>query len=229
MDKSNGIAQNVINMSDFFQDAGFAALSQVEAYWEALRADRVVPKRSDIDPRGLEGTLEYAFIVERISPGLARLRIAGSHLNDLMGMEVRGMPLTAFFTPPARRQVCDLVETVFQAPAMGRLQLYAAPRSDGGALDAQMILLPLSSDPGDVSRILGCLVAKGQPGQAPRRFDLLDQRIHPLLAENAGPILTQPPAARPTEVPGFSAPRGAFQPKKPQRRPHYLRVVKSDD
>ena len=101
MDKSDHKSQNVIEMSDHHPESGYAAIAQVEAYWEALRGTRIVPKRSEIDPRGIEGALENAFIVERVAPGIARLRIAGSHLNDLMGMEVRGMPLTALFNPGA--------------------------------------------------------------------------------------------------------------------------------
>ena len=55
-----------------------------------------MPRRAEIDPRGIENALEYAFILERIAPGMARIRLAGIHLSDLMGMEVRGMPLTSF-------------------------------------------------------------------------------------------------------------------------------------
>ena len=61
-----------------------------------------MPLRSEIDPRGLKGALEYCFVLERIAPGLARLRVAGSHLGDLMGMEVRGMPITAFYDENGR-------------------------------------------------------------------------------------------------------------------------------
>lgn len=93
--------RNVLSMTDHRTDIGFSALNQVESYWEALRGTRMMPKRSEIDPRGIESALEYTFILERIAPGMARLRIAGSHLSDLMGMEVRGMPLTSFITPTA--------------------------------------------------------------------------------------------------------------------------------
>ena len=54
MDKRTAHAQNVISMSDYQPETGYAAISQVEAYWEALRGERLMPKRSDIDPRGIE-------------------------------------------------------------------------------------------------------------------------------------------------------------------------------
>lgn len=97
MDKLN--KRNVFEMMDYRADAGFSAMAQIEAYWEALRGSRLMPKRSEIDPRGIETALEYTFVLERIAIGMARLRIEGSHLNNLMGMEVRGMPLTSFITP----------------------------------------------------------------------------------------------------------------------------------
>ncbi|MEM1421046.1 MAG: PAS domain-containing protein, partial [Pseudomonadota bacterium] len=56
-------------------------LSLVEAYWEGLRAGRLVPRRADVDPRGIDQALEYSFILERIAPGMARFRLAGMHLN----------------------------------------------------------------------------------------------------------------------------------------------------
>ncbi len=118
MDNGSQNTQNVRNMTQNVSQNGFAPLAQVEAYWEALRGSRLMPNRADIDPRGIEQALEYSFIVERIAPGIARLRIAGSHLSDLMGMEVRGMPLTAFIAPGSRRQVSDTLEEVFETPAI---------------------------------------------------------------------------------------------------------------
>ena len=110
MDKHNHNAHNVIRMAEYKPETGYTAVAQVEAYWEALRGMNQLPKRSQIDPRGIEMALENTFILERIAPGIARLRIAGGHLNDLMGMEVRGMPLTALFCQPARRGLSDLLE-----------------------------------------------------------------------------------------------------------------------
>ena len=37
-----------------------------------------------------------------MAPSVARFRLAGAHLSELMGMEVRGMPMTALFLPDAR-------------------------------------------------------------------------------------------------------------------------------
>ena len=75
----------------------YKAIAQVDAYWEGLRAGRPMPDRAEVDPRGLGDALEFAFLLEHVAPGIGRVRISGMHLRDLLGMEVRGMPLTAVF------------------------------------------------------------------------------------------------------------------------------------
>lgn len=214
MDKFWERAQNVVAMTDHLPDQNFALLSQVEAYWDALRGDALLPRRSDIDPRGIENALEFAFILERIAPGVARLRIAGSHLGDLMGMEVRGMPITAFLAPSSRRRFSDMMEELFETPATAVLTL----KDPASGLFARMLLLPLRSDMGDTSRMLGCLVTQGASPDLPCRFEVQHIQMTPV---SASPVLGPPqPAA------GFAEPPTDFSPKK---RPPYLRLVKSDD
>jgi hypothetical protein len=235
MDKTAQNAQNVVSMSNYQPDTGFTAVAQVEAYWEALRGARLLPKRSEVDPRGLEAALEYAFILERIAPGIARLRIAGIHLSELMGMEVRGMPLTALFAPNARRQIADGLEDVFQTPATASLRLTSPGGAGRAQLDARMVLLPLKSDLGDVSRVLGCLVSRGEMGTAPRRFDVTDLSVRTLVPgqKTPRPTATNPPLhtapAKHPEPQGFDAPKVPFKGKDGKTRPPYLRLVKSDD
>lgn len=227
MDKPERRAQTVILMSDRRTYAGYGPLAQVEAYWEALRGNRLMPRRSDIDPRGIEGALSHAFIVERVAPGQARLRIAGSHLSDLMGMEVRGMPITSFFTNAARPAVAEALEAVFQKPAQTTLHLSAEAAYGHPLLEGRMLLLPLKSDLGDVSRALGCLVAVGDPGRTPRRFDLTHQEPRRLFA--TGPTDMDIDGATAPARPGFAEAKRPFETSGGRRLPPYLRVVKSDE
>ncbi len=235
MDFNETTTQNVVSMMDFQSDNGFSALSQVEAYWDALRGGDVMPKRSDVDPRGIERALEYAFIVERIAPGIARLRIAGSHLSDLMGMEVRGMPLSSMFVPACRRQIADLLTEVFERPASATLRLSGPGAVGKPARAAQMVLLPMKSDLGDVSRILGCVVALGEPGAVPCRFDMVQASVRALTSPDAGagPVsfaeADDPAQETPPPSTGFAEPRAIFEPGGRRTLPPYLRLVKSDD
>ncbi|SFS55736.1 PAS domain-containing protein [Sulfitobacter marinus] len=212
--------QNIVKLNDFHAHHSFSAIAQVEAYWEGLRQDRLLPKRSDIDPRGIEAALEYAFILERVAPGVARMRIAGSHLSDLMGMEVRGMPITAFLSTESRRRFSDTLEELFSTPAVGTLAL----RNETGAAEGRMVLLPLKSDMGDVTRMLGCFVTKGDIAADPCRFNIEDIQVRPLMAQ-------QPVFDRAPQPPVADAPK-AQRPVRQQCTDGgsvpYLRLVKSD-
>ncbi|UWR24671.1 PAS domain-containing protein [Sulfitobacter sp. S223] len=228
MDNLIKTTQNVVTMSDYQQHSGYAPLAIVEAYWDALRAGREMPKRAEIDPRGIESALPYSFILERVAPGVARMRIAGSHLHDIMGMEARGMPLTSFFEQDARTRVAGLLEEVFQTPGTAEVMMYSTAGLGKPALDARMVLLPLKSDLGDVSRILGCIVCPGDLGAVPRRFDLRDINFSSLGRAHQKPQAVQSEMAADgfaEEQRGFTGESGAH----PKNRPPYLRLVVSDE
>ncbi|KIC42748.1 diguanylate cyclase [Ruegeria sp. ANG-R] len=207
----------IVAMDRFDSGRSLSPIRQAEAYWTALLTGDGVPMRAQIDPRGLENILEYTFILERIAPGLARFRLAGSHLNNLAGMEVRGMPLTAFFEPSARDDVKSVLDQVFTGPAVAELDLLSKGKLGRVSLQARMILLPLKSDLGDVSRVLGVMVSDGTIGVTPRRFILSDRRVN-MISE-----LQQPPKPVVQREEGFAEDQTAFK-----AAPH-LRLVSSRD
>ncbi len=227
--------QSKTTMSQNQRDNGYVAIAQVEAYWEALRGDRLLPKRSDIDPRGIEQALANAFILERVAPGHARLRVAGSHLSELLDMEVRGMSVTAFLENDARTQVAQALEDIFQTPCSMMLDLVSKGGDGTPEIEGRMLILPLLSDLGDASRALGCFVTKGDIGIAPRRFDIRKMQLTPVkhpreglnLAPEKEALQREPSHAVLTR--GFEAPRADFAAQQTSTRPPYLRLVKSDD
>lgn len=173
--------QTVVSLADFREQSRSDAISQIEAYWESLRNGRIMPSRSEIDPRDIAGALENAFVLERVARGIGRFRLAGMHLNDVLGMEVRGMPLTALILPESREEIGEILASVFDEPAVVSITL-ASDRGLGRAeMDARMLLLPLRSDLGDVSRILGCFIADGKIGRAPRRFRIVNRKRRSLI------------------------------------------------
>ena len=223
--------RKVISMVGFREQARFLEIKQVEAYWEGLRMGRLVPLRSEIDPRGIERALEFTFILERIAPGLGRFRLSGMHLNDLLGMEVRGMPFTSFFTPAARNMVTDALEQVFDGPQVAELTLTAEKGIGRPAMDAKVVLLPLRSDLGEVTRVLGALVTDGQIGRSPRRFDVTDVQTKALERGHA-PATVAKPAPVKTPAKGFTegqAPYAAPTEKGPDDKHQTLRLVVSND
>lgn len=164
-------------------------LRAFRAYWDSMRQNHEAPRRSDVDPRRIEALLPYAFIAERIAPGLTRLRVAGSHLSDLMGMEVRGMPLSSFILPCDREAFAMHLVDLFEAPAEVRFRLRGRGGLGREEIEGTLMLLPLRSDLGDVSRALGCLVSHGAIGNAPRRFSISEAHVEPLAPRSSRPSL----------------------------------------
>jgi hypothetical protein len=216
---------NVISMLSRRKTMIYGALSQVEGYWEAARTGVGVPPRSAIDPRGIEDALEYAFILDCVAPGVARFRLAGMHLTDLMGMEVRGMPVTAMFTPQARKTLGTLICEVCTQPQVSQIVLQAERSIGRPALEARMLLAPLTDDFGEVNRILGCLQSNGSIGRQPRRFSIGDVATR-LLSEASRAAVAK------TET-VFSEDPGLFihpaERKRPDAARPALRVVSSED
>ncbi len=195
-------------------EARFTALAEVRSYWEALRGPGgAAPPRSLIDPRGIAGALESCFLAERIAPGQARFRLAGMGLCDLMGMDLRGMPLTSLIDPASRTSFAAAVAPALAGTGPVTLVLEAERGLGRPALEGRMLLLPLADAAGRPGLALGCLATEGEIGRTPRRFVLAGAR-----AEAAeGPAAPEP-------APGFAPPAAGFAPL-PRRAPH-LRLVK---
>jgi hypothetical protein len=219
----------------------FAAVREVRAYWNALRDDQDLPRREQINPRGMAGALHQVFMLERVAPGIARFRIAGMDINDLMGMEVRGMPLSALFEPATRARLAEVLEKVMTTRTIIELGLEAERGIGRPALEARLLLLPLKGSSGEVDLVLGCLACDGKIGRAPRRFVIARALEEVVTATTDVPKrlhLGVPKAATQTT---FSArptpklvaemaepPAPGFVSAKPAAARPYLRLVKLD-
>jgi hypothetical protein len=226
---------------------GYAPLHQARAYWDGLRGSDLVPRRTLIEPYGLHDILAHVFLIERIAPGLARFRLAGSHLTQIMGMEVRGMPFSAMLAPASRDGARALVEAVFHDPSIVELALESDRGLARPLLQGRMILLPVSGDDAGCDRALGCLVTQGDIGRGPRRFAITRQRTEtvvprprvgtpearsqPAFAEDAPAFVSAATAPQPLPPPTLAAarpPTGVSPPRPPRGRPQ-LRIVRNDE
>jgi len=151
----------------------FPAVDLVLRHWEALRGGRSMPARDDIDPRALAQALENLFIAEPVAPTVARIRLAGQHLTQLLGMEPRGMPLCALFEgPAARAEIGQAIEQVTRHGARVILPLRAAGGIGRPALEGLLALMPVSTGDGRPTRVLGVLQTRGAIGRTPRPLGL---------------------------------------------------------
>lgn len=152
--------------------AGNPTLESLERYWRALRRAQSVPSRNDIEPSQIDDALPHAFILQRVAPGIARMRVAGQSLHDLLKMDARGMPISTFFEPDARDEIARLIESAFSEPAIISVPLNSPGSLIRSHLTGTMLLLPLRDDKGETTRILGAIVTQGEAGSRPRRFGI---------------------------------------------------------
>ena len=170
-------SSNVISLDAARAEQRQPVLGLVEDYWDSLREGRAMPTRDEIEPRALTGALSHAFVLERVAPGLARFRVAGSHMSALLGMEVRGMPISAMFEPHTRSRLAEALESACASPAVVRAGLGCRASIGRPALTGGMVLLPLGPESGsgtsDVRYLLGALSMSGRIGRPPRRPEIL--------------------------------------------------------
>jgi len=148
------------------------ALAQLEQYWRGLRGTGGLPGRQEIETRAIDAALPHAFILDRVAPRVGRLRVGGAALNACLGMEVRGMPLTAFFAPACRDVVADLMQEAFDGPAIIGFSVQARLGLLRGTVTGRVILLPLAGPDGQINRALGAIVVPGAEHAGALRFDL---------------------------------------------------------
>lgn len=144
-------------------------VDQVCRYWADLPRVGLAPNRADLDPQAIAQALPHVFIAELVTPRVARLRLVGHALEDLLDMDLRGMPLSALFTSDAR----PILATAFEQVARGARVLLPlrAERAWGlPEMTGQLALLPLSDATGAITRVLGVLERNGETGRTPRRF-----------------------------------------------------------
>ncbi len=151
----------------------YAPLNRIEAYWQQLRdatpGGLGLPTRMAVDPRGVGQDLHHAFVLERIAPGLCRIRVSGCVLSDLMGCEARGLPFSRAFDAGSQESLSRVIEDVTRGPATARLNFDVARRGLQPGAVGEIRLFPLVDREGAVSRLLGAMALAGRakpPAQA---------------------------------------------------------------
>jgi hypothetical protein len=182
-------------------------LEETWRYWSSLRSGGDVPERTRIEPASMSLILGHSMILDRLRPNMVRVRVGGRVMNDMMGMDVRGLPFRAFFEIAERDKAVALVETVFTDPATLELDLTcAAPE---GTVHARMLVLPLRDRQDRVSKALSCIAVDRIDGLPPHRFSIRRKHL----------VRLRPPA---DPAFGMREARTGFDPGP---RP-YLRVVR---
>jgi hypothetical protein len=216
MQKTGGVGGKEIggNITPLFLSRRFMKdfiVEEVLTYWEDLRQGRLVPRRSEIDPRKLRRSLNHTFVLESIAPDNIRFRLAGNKLCDAMGMEMRGMPAYAMIEQSGRNAFNETIQAALAHPEILDFQLSPS---------ARMVLLPMADEDDALNRILGCINVDPDQPDFPTRFYVQSVTRTRIIA--AQPI-------KPHLVTELDEDRENFKPKSkntPLSKSPHLRIIK---
>lgn len=204
-------------------------------YWNELRDRRPAPARGEIAPAALGRSLANVFILDAGGQP-ASFRLAGTWLGSVFGRELTGEPFAALFDRDDRALIARLVAAVAAESAVAVLDLHATAEG-GRASDLELVLLPLSDEPG---RILGAIHAyrpafwHGAYPLGPARLTglrvmdadrpLFGMPGRPVIAMPQARLVERPQARRLLRVIEGNAQRDRRRAQDHDRRPH-LRIV----
>ncbi|MEL7232516.1 MAG: PAS domain-containing protein [Pseudomonadota bacterium] len=198
------------------------AQSHIRSHWEDMCAGRKMPLRSEIDPREMSPYLSHSFILHQSQTGDVRFRVAGMAVNELMGMELRAMPLRSLIVPEERAIFSSTLQRVFEEPEIQEYRL-VSDRHGKPRLMGHMLILPLKGDFPNSDRAMGCLTTEGPVGVAPRRFSVENVLRTSLKTGLMSRTKDGQQAERQLEAVGFAEAQAPFA---RETKVPYLRVVK---
>lgn len=227
--------ENILEFGAHLAAMTHPPLAEIRQYWDSLRAGRMMPLRSEVEPREMSSFLDCCFILDQRAAGDIRFRLAGMRLNDLMGMELRGMHIRSMIEPEGRAKFSATLEKMFATPEIQEFDLTSrAPNTT--TVTGKLLVLPLKGNKGHVDRAMGCMVTTGIIGIPPRRFAVERVLRTSLMTgarvsqEERGPVAAEIATGAPA---GFAEERApfAFTPASERRDDTptgvpYLRVVK---
>ena len=139
-----------------------AVTMELYAYWNQLRARRSAPERNDVDPGAIRGVLADTFVLDFDEAHGFPFRIAGSRANAIFLKELRGRPFLDLWADADRGELKSVLHCV--ADEAQAFLVGAQARPPGlGAVDLEVILLPLRHHGLTHSRLLGAFAVHAAP------------------------------------------------------------------
>ncbi len=128
------------------------------AYWNAMRGDRLAPRRFEIEPARIADILPETFILERAERAGLRYRLAGTRICENFGTEFRGRSFFEGWASGDLGAVGECADRVLHEGGVGLLSIEALTAGGRGA-EFEVLLLPLTHTRDDVERVLGAITA----------------------------------------------------------------------
>ena len=132
------------------------------SYWNALRGQRMAPRRVEIEPGGIGDILPDTFILERLDAGTFSYRLAGTRMCERFGREFRTLNFLDSWTPEHRQTLQDRLNTISVQGGAALLVLEAS-NTAGKSVPMEMIILPLLHNQAYADRFLGAVSVLQNP------------------------------------------------------------------
>jgi hypothetical protein len=138
--------------------------SELFAYWNAQRGDRLAPERADIEPSAIRKALGDTFVLETDQFGAYPFRLAGTRLCALFGRELKGEGFVRLWQRAGQTSLRELIAVVMEEQ-VGVVAGVTGATSDDTLLPVtlELLLLPLAYDSRAEARILGGLAPLTTP------------------------------------------------------------------
>lgn len=152
-------------------------ISSVYSYYIAVRRDRAMPARADIDPSAIKRQLPYVYIcqVERVKDGPAfRFRLMGTELVTVLREEGTGRYIRELNLGGYEQTWRESALAAYRARCP-IVAIDAIALKTGFSVEAEHLMLPLSEDGEQVDRLLGAIDFLGYTDdQLTRVFEQVD-------------------------------------------------------
>ena len=133
-----------------------AATRMLFSYWDTLRGERAAPERGEIEPGEIRHILADTFILELNKDRTADIRLAGTRLCALFGMELKAQRFAQLWPDQAAREVQRFTDIVTDETA-GLVVGLSGTTDEQDVVDLEMILLPLRHRGRTHARALGAV------------------------------------------------------------------------
>jgi hypothetical protein len=131
-------------------------------YWTRLRGHRTAPARFEIEPGDIRHILGDTFILEAVDRTTYSFRLAGTRLCSAYCRELKGRNMLDLWHGKDREAMASLLAAIVEDGAAAIIGLDAT-NDRGQSMPVEIILLPLSHDGPQHTRILGCFAPLEQP------------------------------------------------------------------
>lgn len=123
-------------------------------YWGRLRKGRAVPRQADIEPRAIRRMLPHLFIIDAENASRPTYRLAGTAICERYGRELKGATFLSHWEGNSSR---SLQLALRQSLAMKQPLCLSsiAATADGGMVEFETLLAPLSFGSDEPTRFLG--------------------------------------------------------------------------